>query len=130
MTYFFWTTIRSHRRGQSRKSGDFDQNTKNGLKSSFLSFINRETAQNDGNKILYSILRQIFFYGLHPSGTSILCVHFAMVTWEFFVRMAVIGNLPYGVFFVYLWYMYVLNEKNLNALWVSAFLQSFEVDLF
>ena len=27
----------------------FDQNTINGLKSSFLSFINRETAKNDGN---------------------------------------------------------------------------------
>jgi hypothetical protein len=29
--------------------GDFDKNTKNGLKSSFLSFINRETTQNDEN---------------------------------------------------------------------------------
>jgi hypothetical protein len=29
--------------------GDYDKNTKNGLKSSFLSFINRETAQNDEN---------------------------------------------------------------------------------
>ena len=29
--------------------GDFDKNTKNGLKSSFLSFINRKTAQNDEN---------------------------------------------------------------------------------
>jgi hypothetical protein len=26
--------------------------------------------------------------------------------------------------------MYVLNEKNLNALWVPAILQAFEVDLF
>jgi hypothetical protein len=40
MTYFFWTTIRGSRRGQSRKRGDFDKNTKNGLKSSILSFIN------------------------------------------------------------------------------------------
>jgi hypothetical protein len=47
MAYFFSTTIQGHRRAQSRKSGDFDQNTKNGLKSPFLSFIYRETAQND-----------------------------------------------------------------------------------
>jgi len=40
--------------GQSRKSEDLDQNT--GLKSSFLSFIFREMAQNDHNKILYMIL--------------------------------------------------------------------------
>jgi len=29
--------------------GDFDKNIKNGLNSSFLYFINRETAQNDEN---------------------------------------------------------------------------------
>jgi hypothetical protein len=35
--------------GKSRKSGDFDQNDQNDLKSSFLSFIIRETSQNDAN---------------------------------------------------------------------------------
>jgi hypothetical protein len=49
MNYFFWTTYQDFRRGQSRKSVDFDHNTKNGLKSPFLSFIYRETAQNDEN---------------------------------------------------------------------------------
>ncbi len=53
---FFWTTYQGFRRGQSRKSEDSDQNTKNGLKSSVLGFINRETAQNHHNKILYMIL--------------------------------------------------------------------------
>jgi hypothetical protein len=57
MTYFFWTTYQGFRRGQSRKSEDFDKNTKNALKSSFLRFIYRETVQNDVNQILYSILR-------------------------------------------------------------------------
>jgi hypothetical protein len=57
MTYFFRTTYQGFRRGQSRKSEDFDQNTISGLKSSVLSFINQETAQNDHNKILYMILR-------------------------------------------------------------------------
>ncbi len=51
------------------------------------------------------------FQGLNPSGVIKLCDHFAMVTWEFFGRMAAIGNLPY---------VYVLSEKNLNALWVPA----------
>ena len=49
MTYFFWTTYKDFWRGQSRKSEDFDQDTKSGLKSSVLSFIYRETAKNDGN---------------------------------------------------------------------------------
>ena len=70
------------------------------------------------------------FHGLNPSGDSKLCDHFAMVTWEFFGRMAAIGNILYEVFFVQLWYMYVLSEKNLNALWIPAILQAFEVDLF
>ena len=130
MTYFFWTTYQGFRRGQSRKSEDFDQNTKSGLKSSVLGFINRETAQNDHNKILYMILRWKKFHGLNPSGDSKLCDHFAMVTREFIVGMAAIENLPYGVFFVQLWYMYVLNEKNLKSLWVAAILQAFEVDQF
>ena len=130
MTYFFWTTYQGFRRGQSRKSEDFDQNTKSGLKSSVLSFINQETAQIDHNKILYMILRWKKFHGLNPSGDSKLCDHFAMVTWDFIVRTAAIGNLPYGVFFVQLWYMYVLSKKNLNALWVPAILQAFEVDQF
>jgi hypothetical protein len=48
MTYFLWSTIQGFRRGQSRKSvGDFVKITKNGLESSFLSFINRETVQNN-----------------------------------------------------------------------------------
>ena len=68
MTYFFWTTYQGFRRGQSRKSEDFDQNTKNGLKSSVSDFINRETAQNDHNKILYMILGWKKFHGLNPSG--------------------------------------------------------------
>ena len=46
---FFWTTYKGFRRGQSPKSEDFDQNTRIGLKSSILGFINRETAQNDEN---------------------------------------------------------------------------------
>ena len=70
------------------------------------------------------------FHGLNPSGDSKLCDHFAMVTWEFFVGIAPGRNLPYEVFFVQLWYMCVLNEKNLNALWVPAILQAFEVDQF
>ena len=115
MTYFFWTTFRGFRRGQSRKSEDFDQITKNGLKSSFLGLIDRETTRNDHNKILYTILGWKKFHGLNPSGDSKLCDHFAMVTWEFFVRMAAIGNILYEVIFVYLWYMYVLSKKNLNA---------------
>ena len=49
MAYFFWTTYKGFRRGQSPKSEDFDQITRNGLKSSILGFINRETAQNDEN---------------------------------------------------------------------------------
>ncbi len=53
---FFWTTYQDFRRGQSRKSEDFDQNTKSGLKSSVLGFINRKMAQNGHNKILYMIL--------------------------------------------------------------------------
>jgi hypothetical protein len=59
MDYFFWAAIQGFRRGQSQKVysiDDFDKNTKNGLKSSFLSFIYRETAQNDANKILYTIV--------------------------------------------------------------------------
>ena len=47
MTYLFWTTYQGFRRGEIRKSNDFDQNTKSGLKSSVLGFIYRETAQND-----------------------------------------------------------------------------------
>ncbi len=70
MTYFFWTTYQGFRRGQSRKSGDFDQNTRSGLKSSVLGFINRERAHNDHNKILYMILGLKNFYGLNPSGGS------------------------------------------------------------
>ncbi len=85
------------------KSEDFDQNTKNGLKSSVSGFINRETAQNDHNKILYMILGWKKFHGLKPSGGSKLCDHFAMVTLELFVRMAAIGNLLYEAFFVQLW---------------------------
>ena len=53
MTYCFWTTYQGSRWGQSRKSEDFDQNTKSDLKSSLLGFINREMAQNDYNKILF-----------------------------------------------------------------------------
>jgi hypothetical protein len=71
MTYFFWTNYQGFRRGQSRKSEDFDQNTKSDLKSSLLGFINREMAQNDYNKILF---------GLNPSGDSKLFENFAMVT--------------------------------------------------
>jgi hypothetical protein len=56
MTYNFWTTYQGFRRGQRRKSEDFDQNTKSGLKSTVWGFINRETAQNDHNKILYMIM--------------------------------------------------------------------------
>jgi hypothetical protein len=85
---FFWTTIQSFWTVQSRKSGDFDQNTKNGLKSSFLSFINRKTAQNDHNRNLYMILSGKKIHGLDSSGESKLCDHFAMVTWEFFVGMS------------------------------------------
>jgi hypothetical protein len=102
MTYFFWTTYQGFSRSQSRKSEDFDQNTKSGLKSSLLGFINRETAQNDGNKISSTILRKKKSYGLKPSGDSKFCDHFAMVTWELFGKMAAIGNLPYEVFFVHL----------------------------
>jgi hypothetical protein len=54
---FFWTTYQGFRRGQSRKSEDFDQNTKSALKSSVLGFINRETAQNYEDSFLYMILR-------------------------------------------------------------------------
>jgi hypothetical protein len=67
-----------------------------------LGFINRETAQNDYNKILYIIMGLKKFHGLNPSGHSKLCDHFAMVTREFIVGMAAIGNLSYGVFFVQL----------------------------
>ncbi len=130
MTYFFWTLYQGFRRGQSRKSEDFDRITKSGLKSSVFGFINRETAQNDHNEILYMILRWKLFSGLDPSGDIRLCDHFAMVTREFIVGMAAIGNLQYGAFFVQLWYMYVLSKKNLNALWVPAILQAFEVDQF
>jgi hypothetical protein len=42
------------------------------------------------------------FHGLNPSGDSKLCDHFAMVTWEFIVRIAPGGNLPYEGFFVQL----------------------------
>ena len=49
MTYFFWTTYQGFRRGQSRKIEDFDQNTKNGLKSSDLDIFHREKAQSDEN---------------------------------------------------------------------------------
>ncbi len=47
MTYFFGPLIKIFRRGQSRKSEDFDQITRSGLKSSVSGFINRETVQND-----------------------------------------------------------------------------------
>jgi hypothetical protein len=67
-----------------------------------LGFINRETAQNDHNKILYMILGLKKFHGLNPSGNSKLRDHFAMVTWEFIVRMAAIGNILCEVFFVQL----------------------------
>jgi hypothetical protein len=70
MTWLFWKSYQGFRRGQSRKSGDFDQNTKSGLKSSFLGFINRQTAQNGGNWFLYMILRWKNFYGLNPFGHS------------------------------------------------------------
>ncbi len=60
---FFWTNIQGFMGGQSRKSEDLDQNT--GLKSSFLSFIYREMAQNDHNKILYMILSWKKFHGLN-----------------------------------------------------------------
>jgi hypothetical protein len=111
----FWTTYQCFRRGQSLKSGDFDQNTKYALKSSVLGLIDREKAQNDGNKISQTILRKNIFHGLKPSDDSISCDHFAMVTWEFFVRMFAIGNILYEDFFVHLCYMYVLSKKNLNA---------------
>ncbi len=62
MTYFFWSTYQGSRSGQSRKSEDFGQNTKNCQKSSVLGFVNRETAQNNHNKILYMILG----YKNHP----------------------------------------------------------------
>ena len=127
---FFWTTYQGFRRGQSRKSEDFYQITRSGLKSSVLGFINRETAQNDHNKILHMILRWKKFHGLNQSGDCKLCDHFAMVTWEFIVDMVAIGNLPYEVFFVHLWNMFVLSAKNLHHLGVPAILQAFEVDLF
>ncbi len=97
-TYFFWTTHQGFRRGQSRKSDDFDQYTKKGLKSSVLGFIIRETAQKDHNKNLYMIERWKKFYGLNLSGQGKLCDHLAMVTWEFFVGMVPGRNLPYGFF--------------------------------
>ena len=130
LLFFFLTTFQGSRRVQRRKSEDFDQNTKSGLKSSVLGFINRETAQNDHNKILYMILGLKKFHGLNPSAHSIFCDHFAMVTWEFIERIAPGRNLPYEVFFVQLWYMYVLSEKKLNALWILAIVQAFEVDQF
>ena len=46
---------RLSKRGQSWKSEDFDQNTKNGLKSSVSGFINRQNAQNDGDLYFYMI---------------------------------------------------------------------------
>jgi hypothetical protein len=52
ITYFFGPLIRvlGGIKGEKVHSiGDFDKNTKNSLKSSFLSFIHRETAQNDEN---------------------------------------------------------------------------------
>ncbi len=61
-------------------------------------------------------------------GTKFYIWFWDEISW--FERMVSGRNLPYGVFFVHLWYMYVLNEKNLNALWVPAILQAFEVDLF
>jgi hypothetical protein len=111
MTYFFRTTYQGFRRGQSRKSEDCDQNTKSGLKSSVLGFINQETAQNDHNKVLYMIWRWKKFHDLNPFGDRKLCDHFAMVTWEFIERIAPSRNLPYEVFFVQLWYINVLSEK-------------------
>ena len=76
--------------------------TKNGLKSSFLGFINRKTAQNDHNKILYMIMGLEKFHDLNPFGSNELCDHFGMVTWEFIERIVPGRNLPYEVFFVQL----------------------------
>jgi hypothetical protein len=70
------------------------------------------------------------FLWFGPFVTGILCDFFAMVTWEFIERIALGRNLPNDVFlFTYDICMF-LNEKNLNALWVPAILQAFEVDLF
>jgi hypothetical protein len=63
-----------------------------------LSFIYREKAQNDENGILYTILRENNFYGLDPSGYIISYGYVAMVTWDFFERMAAIENFPKEVF--------------------------------
>jgi hypothetical protein len=52
MDYFFGPLFRVLGGVKVRKVysiGDYDENNKNGLKSSFLSFIHRETAQNDAN---------------------------------------------------------------------------------
>ncbi len=46
---FFLTTIHGFRRSQNLRFFDFDQNTKSGLKSSVLGFINREMTLNDEN---------------------------------------------------------------------------------
>ena len=67
------------------------------------------------------ILRWKKIHGLSPSGDSNLCDHFAMVTWEFIERIAPGRNLPYEVFFVHLWYIYVLSKKNLNAFTKDCF---------
>ncbi len=56
ISFFFGPLIGVLEGDQSRKSEDFDRNTKNGLRSSVFGFINRETAQNDHDKILYMIL--------------------------------------------------------------------------
>ena len=52
MTYFFGFFLRVLGGVKVEKVyfiGNFDKNTKNGPKSSFLSFINRKMAQNDEN---------------------------------------------------------------------------------
>ena len=96
---FFWTTIRGDRRGQSRKSGDFDQNTRNGLKSSLLSFINRETVKFSDVYVqnLYDFQIKFFLWFAPIRHQHTLCP-FRSGHLGIFVRMAAIGNLPYGVF--------------------------------
>ena len=122
---FFWTTIRGDRRGQSRKSGDFDQNTRNGLKSSLLSFINRETVKIDGKFSIWFWDKKFFMVCTHPAPAYFVSISL----WSLgnFCEDGCHRKPSIWSFFVYLWYMYVLNEKNLNALWVSTVIWSWPI---
>jgi len=119
MNYFFWTTYQGLRRGQSIKSEDFDQNTKSGLKSSLLSFIYREMAPKwSQQNSLYDFGIKLFLW--------FVPFRYQHTLW-FFCHAR---NLTYKVFIIHQWCINVLNQKNLNALWVCAILQAIEVDLF